>query len=243
MFCCCEDKQGTKAERGVIASSTRLAATTQRSLTAQYNATFDVTVDRTPSSYLGLNLSAAGKDCMVNWVAENSLIGEWNRSAKGDVQVKYGDRLLALDGVTAKRAKDVLDIVKDMSGTVTLKFQRPVLNIVMLQRSKNSTKDEKHGVKESDEQPLGLGLWEGPDFLLVLALGAGPAYEYNRSVSHEKRLTPYCRIVSINGEMGNGKKLREQLSNEATSEICLQVLSWPEPDEEEDPYCISDLKY
>lgn len=66
----------------------------------------DVTLNRTPGTYFGVDLSSAGKACVVTSVTDDGLIADWNQNAAPEMKVQKFDRLLAVNGNTSEKSKE-----------------------------------------------------------------------------------------------------------------------------------------
>lgn len=175
--------------------------------------TYFVSFNRTASSVFGIDLSAAGKFCVVNGVsAGTSLVGQWNASVEEDRRVNTQDRLLGINGCTSEKGKDLLERLKGANGELALEFQRPTLFEVGL------TPDPKIGV--------GLGLKAGPSFLMVTSIdGAGAAKEYNARAMPQQDIKISSRILAVNGKEGKGDELLSSLKA-ASGLVKLSMAFW-----------------
>eukprot|EP00931_Biecheleriopsis_adriatica_P039706 TRINITY_DN22696_c0_g1_i1.p1 TRINITY_DN22696_c0_g1~~TRINITY_DN22696_c0_g1_i1.p1 ORF type:complete len:261 (+),score=60.11 TRINITY_DN22696_c0_g1_i1:56-784(+) len=174
---------------------------------------FEIQVYRTPTTFYGMDLSVAGKVCMVNSVEQDSLVGLHNRAATDQMQVKRHHRLLYVNG-DGGSGKEVLEKLKAYVGAVTLKFQSPCCNKVTF--------------RKDAEGSIGLSLKEGPDFLLVLNVREGsPAEEYNATATDEKSILASSRVLSVDGVMDSGSNLMAMVKA-ARQELTLTFLTWPD---------------
>eukprot|EP00930_Biecheleria_cincta_P085331 TRINITY_DN74725_c0_g1_i1.p1 TRINITY_DN74725_c0_g1~~TRINITY_DN74725_c0_g1_i1.p1 ORF type:complete len:237 (+),score=51.59 TRINITY_DN74725_c0_g1_i1:28-738(+) len=176
---------------------------------------FTVTVDRAPGTFLGIDLVAAGKVCMVDNITENdSLVGEWNRTCDSSAQVRRYDRLCKVDGRLSEKGKDALDAIKACQGKVTIEFERPNILEVRLPTGKG--------------QSLGLRLKAGPNFLLVTNVDEGSVKVYNSGVDQSQQIKASSRIMTVNGKTVSGEELMKEIqrSADALEVVELKVLTW-----------------
>jgi len=176
---------------------------------------FTISVERAPGSFLGIDLVAAGKVCMVDNVTPNdSLVGEWNRTCANNVQVRKYDRLLKVNGRVSEKGKDALDAIKESQGNVTIDFQRPNILEVRL--------------PSGTGQSLGLRLKAGPNFLLVTSIDEGSAQVYNSGVEPRQQIKASSRILTVNGKTISGDELMKEIkrSADASEVLEMKVLTW-----------------
>eukprot|EP00930_Biecheleria_cincta_P087825 TRINITY_DN77061_c0_g1_i1.p1 TRINITY_DN77061_c0_g1~~TRINITY_DN77061_c0_g1_i1.p1 ORF type:complete len:314 (-),score=58.31 TRINITY_DN77061_c0_g1_i1:154-1071(-) len=201
----------TKAIRPA-AEGAKAAPASDRSGPTDARITFTVSFDRSATSVFGVDISAAGKFCVVNGVTDgDSLVGSWNASVEADRRVKTQDRLLGINGYTSEKGKDLLDKLKGARGNLVLEFQRPTLFEVAL------TPAPKVG--------LGLGLKAGPSFLMVTSIDVGPAKEYNSCAAPQQEIKISSRVLAINGKAGTGDELMSCLTS-ASGPLKLDMVYW-----------------
>jgi hypothetical protein len=173
---------------------------------------FFVTVERTPKSTYGVDLSAAGKFCIVNSVtAPPSLVGSWNATAGEASRVRKLDRLLGINGFTSDKGKDLLEKLRDTKGQVVLEMSRPSFFEVE--------------VTPAPSKGLGIQLKAGPGFVMVTSIEDGPVQEYNARALPDQQIKLSCRILSINGKEGKGDELMAVLKD-ASGLVKLSVVHW-----------------
>jgi hypothetical protein len=180
----------------------KVAPAIDRSTAADARITFFVSVDRSAASVFGVDISAAGKFCVVNGVSDGaSLVGSWNASVEEDRRVKTQDRLVGINDYKSEKGKDLLDKLKGATGQLVLEFQRPMLFEVAL------SSVPKIG--------LGLGLKAGPSFLMVTSIDAGPAKEHNSRAMPQQQIKISSRVLAINGKAGTGDELLSCLKSDS----------------------------
>lgn len=173
---------------------------------------FFVTLERLPTSIFGVDLSAAGKFCMVNSVSDPpSLVGSWNAAAEEPLRVRRLDRLLGINGFSSDKGKEILEKLRDAKGQVVLEFGRPTVFEVE--------------VNLATSNGLGLGLKTGPSFLMVSSIEDGLVHEYNARVATRHQVKLSSRILAINGKSGKGDELLAVLK-EASGPLKLSVVYW-----------------
>lgn len=172
---------------------------------------FTVELNRTAGSSFGVDISAAGKVCMVNGIEEGSLVGEWNRKVTiPENQIRQFDRLMSLNGEKPAKGKDMLERLRDATGMVSILVQRP--QVQKVQVSKNG-------------KDLGLSVIDGQSFLLVTRITDGAISDHNASASPKDVVKVPSRIVSVNGKKGKGSELLKFME-EATSSFELEMLCY-----------------
>lgn len=173
---------------------------------------FFVTVERTPKSTFGVDLSAAGKFCIVNSVtAPPSLVGSWNATAGEASRVRKLDRLLGINGFSSDKGKDLLEKLRDTKGQVVLEMSRPTFF--------------EAEVTPAPGQGLGIQLKAGPSFIMVTSIEDGPVQEYNARALPDQQIKLSCRILSVNGKEGKGDELMAVLKA-ASGPLKLSVVHW-----------------
>lgn len=173
---------------------------------------FFVTVERTPKSTFGVDLSAAGKFCIVNSVtAPPSLVGSWNAAAAEESRVRKLDRLLGINGFTSDKGKDILEKLRDTKGQVVLELTRPTVFEVE--------------VNPVPSNGLGMQLKSGPTFIMVVGIEDGPVQEHNARAHPDQQIKLSSRILAINGKEGKGDELMAILKD-ASGPLKLSVVYW-----------------
>ncbi|OLQ08650.1 hypothetical protein AK812_SmicGene7830 [Symbiodinium microadriaticum] len=171
--------------------------------------TFSVDVVRSPGTSFGVDISAAGKVCMVNAVQAGSLVGDWNNQCTPDHRIRQYDRLMAFNGDRPSKGKEMLEKLRDASGPVTITVQRPVVQQVIV--SKNG-------------KELGLGVIDGQSFLLVTRIAEGAVNDHNLAAASDQVIKVPSRIVTVDGKKGSGAELLKLMENVAGSEgTCLGI--------------------
>lgn len=235
MFCCCAEevreehlitlrqdvvlpKEVTRKVEPAVEPAQTAAATSKQSpgkLPADEPTRFTITVERAQGSFLGIDLVAAGKVCMVdNVTANESLVGEWNRSCASSSQVRRYDRLMSVNGRPSEKGKDALDAIKASSGKVSIEFERPNVLEVKL--------------PTGNGQSHGLRLKTGPTFLLVTAVEEGHAKAYNSGRDPKQQIKASSRITTVNGKTLTGDELMKefQRTSDASQDVDFKVLTW-----------------
>ncbi|CAE7711451.1 unnamed protein product [Symbiodinium sp. CCMP2456] len=186
--------------------------------------TFSVDVVRSPGTSFGVDISAAGKVCMVNAVQAGSLVGDWNNQCAPDHRIRQYDRLMAFNGDRPSKGKEMLEKLRDASGPVTITVQRPVVQQVIV--SKNG-------------KELGLGVIDGQSFLLVTRIAEGAVNDHNLAAASDQVIKVPSRIVTVDGKKGSGAELLKLMENapssftafvDAMGRIAVQAYT-------EEPYC------
>ncbi|OLP97011.1 hypothetical protein AK812_SmicGene20743 [Symbiodinium microadriaticum] len=172
--------------------------------------TFDIFLDRAPGTYFGVDLSSAGKACVVTSVTTDGLIADWNSKCSEETKVQKYDRLYAVNGQASEKSKEILDLLKSTHNKMVLTFQRAVVSEVKIQRGALN---------------LGMHLKDGPHFLLVLGVDDGVVKDFNKTVPAEQQIQQSDRIVGVDGFEGVGAALMDKVRN-AGSEVTLKVLAW-----------------
>ncbi|CAK9064711.1 unnamed protein product [Durusdinium trenchii] len=171
---------------------------------------FEVNIERKPGTYFGVDLSSAEKACVVTTVTDDGLIADWNKTAAVEQQVRKFDRLVAVNGHTSEKSKEVLDLLKSTHDHMVLTFQRARVNEVKLRRNGKS---------------LGVHLKDGPHFLLVLGVEDGVVKDYNTSAAIQQQILSSDRIIGVDGFEGSGAVLMDKVRN-AEHELTVKVLAW-----------------
>ncbi|CAL1170034.1 unnamed protein product [Cladocopium goreaui] len=210
MLCCCVDEK--PAEFVELQTDSAFPEGKGGSKEAKEDGdTFEVSLERKPGTYFGVDLSSAGKACIVTSVTSDGLVAEWNNSGVAPrCQVQKYDRLLAVNGQTSEKSKEVLDMLKHTHDQMVLTFQRARINEVKLQR---------------DGKSLGIHLKDGPHFLLVLGVEDGVVKDYNKSVPHPFQVVSSDRIIAVDGFEGSGAALMDKVRG-SDRELSLKVLAW-----------------
>jgi len=173
--------------------------------------TFNVDVVRSPGTSFGVDISAAGKVCMVNAVQTGSLVGDWNNQSTPENRIRQYDRLMAFNGERPPKGKEMLEKLRDASGPVTIMVQRPVVQKVQV---------SKFGGKD-----LGLGVIDGQSFLLVTRIAEGAINDHNLGASQDDVIKVPSRIVSVDGKKGSGAELLKAMEK-ATDGFTVEVLCY-----------------
>eukprot|EP00438_Fugacium_kawagutii_P027378 Skav211474 [mRNA] locus=scaffold1118:89854:98079:- [translate_table: standard] len=212
MLCCCVDEKPNEfVELQTDSAFVEGKGITKDGEAAVGGSTYEVSLDRKPGTYFGVDLSSAGKACVVTSVTNDGLVAEWNNSGvASQFQVQKYDRLVAVNGKTSEKSKEVLDLLKSTNNQMVLTFQRARVNEVKFQR---------------DGKNLGIHLKDGPHFLLVLGIEDGVVKEYNKSASVQSQLLPSDRIISVDGVEGSGATLMDKV-RAGEPELTLKVLAW-----------------
>ncbi|CAE7320836.1 unnamed protein product [Symbiodinium natans] len=172
--------------------------------------TFDIFLDRAPGTYFGVDLSSAGKACVVTSVTTDGLIADWNAKCSEESKVQKYDRLYAVNGQTSEKSKEILDLLKSTHNKMVLTFQRAIVSEVKVQRGALN---------------LGMHLKDGPHFLLVLGVEDGVVKDFNKTVPTEQQIQQSDRIIGVDGMEGVGAALLDKVKN-AGPEVTLKVLAW-----------------
>mmetsp|Transcript_136958 Transcript_136958/g.193751 ORF Transcript_136958/g.193751 Transcript_136958/m.193751 type:complete len:210 (-) Transcript_136958:16-645(-) len=208
MLCCCvDDKPAEFVELRMDSAFPEGKGTSKEAK----EDTFEITLDRKPGTYFGVDLSSAGKACIVTSVTSDGLIAEWNNSGVASkFQVQKFDRLIGVNGQTSEKSKEVLDMLKQTHNQMVLTFQRAKVNEVKVRR---------------DGRNLGIHLKDGPHFLLVLGVEDGVVKDYNKSVPVELQILSSDRIIGVDGAEGSGHSLMDKVRS-SEQELNLKVLAW-----------------
>ncbi|CAK9064715.1 unnamed protein product [Durusdinium trenchii] len=174
--------------------------------------TFDVTLEVQLGGFYGADLIAVGKVCVVNGINDRGLIFEWNQDAPAEQKVRKFDRLVAVNGQTSERGKEVLDLARFAEGDTVLTFRRSQVNEVKL---------SSNGASPA----AGLQLKEGPGFLLVTVIDAGAAQEHNATAPVMRQIQPADWIIGVSDLEGAGRTLMDKVIN-AEKELTLKVAVW-----------------
>jgi len=172
--------------------------------------TFSVDVVRSPGTSFGVDISAAGKVCMVNAVQAGSLVGDWNNQCAPENRIRQYDRLMAFNGDRPSKGKEMLEKLRDASGPVTITVQRPVVQQVIV--SKNG-------------KELGLGVIDGQSFLLVTRIAEGAVNDHNLAAASDQVIKVPSRIVTVDGKKGSGAELLKLMEN-APSSFTVEILCY-----------------
>ncbi|CAK9067509.1 Maleamate amidohydrolase (Nicotinate degradation protein F) [Durusdinium trenchii] len=208
-FCCAEATEGDTEMRPVTFDTDQVLP--GQDVAPVPCLVFTVELNRTAGSSFGVDISAAGKVCMVNGIEEGSLVGEWNRKVTiPENQIRQFDRLMSLNGEKPAKGKDMLERLRDATGMVSILVQRP--QVQKVQVSKNG-------------KDLGLSVIDGQSFLLVTRITDGAISDHNASASPKDVVKVPSRIVSVNGKKGKGSELLKFME-EATSSFELEMLCY-----------------
>eukprot|EP00931_Biecheleriopsis_adriatica_P062604 TRINITY_DN37767_c0_g1_i1.p1 TRINITY_DN37767_c0_g1~~TRINITY_DN37767_c0_g1_i1.p1 ORF type:complete len:227 (+),score=38.38 TRINITY_DN37767_c0_g1_i1:99-779(+) len=215
----CPCNETDTRERPELVSSARLAPSDVVMKRVLHDAaeTFEVLLDLENPFCLGIGVSSAGRICMVDIVEDGGSVGDYNSFAAEALQVRECDRILAINGETASKGSELLERIRDISGIVELRIQRPTLVKLTVQR-------------DGTDPLMGLSLKAGPYFLTVMEVMDGPVMAFNVSSVPEKRINSCSCILSINGLRGTGNTLLEILRTSWSQEISIEAMSWPEDD-------------
>ncbi|CAJ1348767.1 unnamed protein product [Effrenium voratum] len=206
--CCCVDEK--PADYVELQMDTAFPEGKSKKEAPAVSGTFDITLERIPGTYFGIDLSSAGKACVVTSVTSDGLIAEWNSKSGPETKVQKYDRLYAVNGVNSEKSKEVLDTLKGTHNKMVLTFQRAICHEVKVRCGLGS---------------LGMHLKDGPHFLLVLGLEEGVVKEYNKTVGPELQIVQSDRIIGVDGYEGSGASLLEKVRG-AGPEVSLKVLAW-----------------
>ncbi|CAE7721473.1 unnamed protein product [Symbiodinium pilosum] len=186
--------------------------------------TFSVDVVRSPGTSFGVDISAAGKVCMVNAVQAGSLVGDWNNQCAPEHRIRQYDRLMAFNDDRPSKGKEMLEKLRDASGPVTITVQRPVVQQVTVSKS---------------GKDLGLGVIDGQSFLLVTRIAEGAINDHNLAATSDQVIKVPSRIVTVDGKKGSGAELLKMMETspagftafvDAMGRIAIQAYT-------EEPYC------
>mmetsp|Transcript_49286 Transcript_49286/g.107322 ORF Transcript_49286/g.107322 Transcript_49286/m.107322 type:complete len:224 (+) Transcript_49286:45-716(+) len=175
--------------------------------------TFQVDLLRDETRKYGLDVSAAGKVCMVNSVQDDSLVADLNKALqeKGDSEriIRPFDRLLSFNGKEApQKGKEVMEMLRNTHGSISILVQRPFIHKVVVEK----TVDQ-----------LGISKIDGSTFLLVTNISDGVFKDHNASARPEDVLRMPARIVSVDGKKGGGPEL-VKFMEEASNSFELELL-------------------
>lgn len=210
MFCCCADDSTADAVMAPVnLEGDRVLPAVD---SEQSCFLFTVEMNRTPGTSFGVDISAAGKVCMVNGIEDGSLVDVWNSQTKlPEHKIRKYDRLMSLNGEKPAKGKDMLERLRDASGlvTVTVGVQRPVIQKVVVRRS---------------EKDLGISVIDGQSFLLVTRVSEGTISDHNlRALEAKDVIKVPSRIVAVDGKKGKGS---EKYMQESKSSFELEMLSY-----------------
>ncbi|CAJ1359422.1 unnamed protein product [Effrenium voratum] len=217
MFICCVESSAEEKEvpaTKLVASDEVLPRTAQELTLTTAGAkepchTFTMDLMRTPGSSFGVDISAAGKVCMVNAVQEASLVGEWNRKSSPENRIRQYDRLMCFNDEKPSKGKDMLEKLRDASGPVSIIVQRPTIQKVSV------TKNGKE---------LGLGVIDGQSFLLVTRIADGAVSAHNAAAGPDDIIKIPSRIVSVDGKKGGGAELLKHM--ESADKFTVEILCY-----------------
>lgn len=235
MWCCCNEETELEVALPKLASEQVLPvaepvepveARAERSLMRAQTAAklaemesmhfFTAQFDRSPGTIFGLDVSAVGRVCMVNSVAPDSLVGEWNAKATEEERyqevIQQYDRLMALNDERPEKGRDMSEKLKKTQGFVSIVIQRPVIRKVTV---------VKNGVKD-----LGLSIIDGHGFMVVSSISEGSIIsQHNALAAYEDVIGVPTRIISVDGEYGDGFELL-QLMEEAGEVFQVETLRY-----------------
>ena len=159
---------------------------------------FTVGLHRAPDTSFGLDLSAAGRICLVNAVGENSLIADWNRMwlEKGakEQTVQQFDRLVALNTERPSKGRDMMQKLRESTGQVNIVIQRPIVRKIKI--------NKKLG------EELGITIIDGFTFMMVASIAEGVFRDHNEKAAHAEEIIHLPTImVAVDGMRGNGSEL------------------------------------
>ena len=174
---------------------------------------YTVALHRPPDSGFGLDLSAAGRVCMINAVAEGSLVGDWNHMwmEKGVTEqiVQQHDRVVGINTERPKMGTDIMAKLRESIGQVTLVFQRPVRRKIAI------TRDEG--------KDFGITFVDGYSFLLVTSIAEGVIKDHNSSADSKDVIRLPSLIATVDGEKGSGSELFKRMQ-ESVDVLEVEVL-------------------
>lgn len=159
---------------------------------------FTVGLHRAPDTSFGLDLSAAGRICLVNAVGENSLISDWNRMwlEKGakEQTVQQFDRLVALNTERPSKGRDMMQKLRESTGQVNIVIQRPIIR--------------KININKKLGEELGITIIDGFTFMMVASIAEGVFKNHNHNAAHAEDIIHLpTLIVAVDGMRGNGSEL------------------------------------
>ncbi|CAK9053506.1 unnamed protein product [Durusdinium trenchii] len=178
---------------------------------------FTVELRRHYDMDFGLDLSAAGKVCMVNavHVGRAGLVDLWNQSVsqKGmkEHEILPFDRLMSVNDETPSNGKVVVERLREATGAVTLVVQRPMLR--------------KVSVRGPSWKSLGISVQLLKPCLLITHIHEGVFLDHNSSALPEEVIRVPCRIFSVNGQRGSGSELQKAMQ-EASNHLDLEILHY-----------------
>lgn len=210
MFCCCADDSTADAVMAPVnLEGDRVLPAVD---SEQSCFLFTVEMNRTPGTSFGVDISAAGKVCMVNGIEDGSLVDVWNSQTKlPEHKIRKYDRLMSLNGEKPAKGKDMLERLRDASGLVTVGVQRPVIQKVVVRRS---------------EKDLGISVIDGQSFLLVTRVSEGTISDHNlRALEAKDVIKVPSRIVAVDGKKGKGSELLKYME-ESKSSFELEMLCY-----------------
>ncbi|CAK8987123.1 PDZ domain-containing protein [Durusdinium trenchii] len=237
MWCCCETSEELEiqapvvadqvlpetASRGGEAAGAGSASTEAKPVAKEVvfeqprkAATFTVELHRNPSSSFGVDVSAAGKVCLVNSVIDGTLVSEWNekigKSGEDDKdrRIRPYDRLMSFNEKKNLKGKEMMDMLRSASGPVTLIVQRPSFQRVVLFKR---------------DQELGITVIHGPTFLLISNITDGVFQTHNARAAPKDVINIPSRIVSVDGRRGNSQLLLK-LMEDAESSFEVELLRY-----------------
>eukprot|EP00931_Biecheleriopsis_adriatica_P101141 TRINITY_DN7634_c0_g2_i1.p1 TRINITY_DN7634_c0_g2~~TRINITY_DN7634_c0_g2_i1.p1 ORF type:complete len:246 (+),score=60.82 TRINITY_DN7634_c0_g2_i1:121-858(+) len=155
------------------------------------------------NNFLGLEVSAATENHLVVKQVQPGVISKYNAQQASGSKVCQTDRILAINGEVS-RAETLAAKLKDSSGRLTLKFEKPTILGVSVKR---------------DKQTLGLSVQPKSDLgmcgLLITGIEAGCIADFNKAA-------PAARQVKVNDIiMGSFMK-------DAGGRPCIQKMQTPE---------------
>ena len=150
-----------------------------------------------PDTNYGLDLSAAGRLCLVNAVSEGSLVASWNKmwlekGVKEHTVQKY-DRLVGLNTDRPSSGKELMQKLRDCTGQVAIVMQRPVVRRITVQKLAG--------------QELGITIVDGEGFLIVASIGEGVIRDHNQRARAEELIHLPSVIAAVNGKTSSGSEM------------------------------------
>ncbi|CAK8986967.1 unnamed protein product [Durusdinium trenchii] len=174
-------------------------------------ATFTVELHRNPSSSFGVDVSAAGKVCLVNSASWRPKEGHVVLTKVGaDRRIRPYDRLMSFNEKKNLKGKEMMDMLRSASGPVTLIVQRPSFQRVVLFKR---------------DQELGITVIHGPTFLLISNITDGVFQTHNARAAPKDVINIPSRIVSVDGRRGNSQLLLK-LMEDAESSFEVELLRY-----------------
>jgi len=165
-------------------------------------AEIDVTAEK-PSCDISFGLDLDPRDDIMLHVMEirSGPFTDFNSSASPQLQLKQGDAIVSVNGVTGCAEKMVAEFKSQLK--VECKVKRTLLTTVILDRGATS-------------EPLGLQFQEDiqGEALVIKGLSEGVAEKHNRSVKPADRFCVSDRVLSVGNVKGNARALKKQLDTQ-----------------------------